>query len=90
MACTRRPDLLDDTALRSGRIGEKIYVPPPGREKHRIFFKLFLSDKPVSGEIDYDRLADLTETSQAGCYSGDDIGRYLVTSMRQNDVGHGF
>ncbi|MEM2189277.1 MAG: ATP-binding protein, partial [Nitrososphaerota archaeon] len=73
VACTNRPDLLDDAALRPGRIGEKIYVPPPGREERKALFRLFLSGKPVSGEIDYDRLADLTEASQVGYYSGDDI-----------------
>lgn len=73
LVCTNRPDLIEDAALRPGRIGEKIYVPPPDRKARMELFRKFLSDKPVEGGVDYEKLANLTEPNSVGHYSGDDI-----------------
>ncbi len=59
VAATNRPQLIDTALLRAGRMDKRIFVPPPDGEARRDLFRLFLSDRPV-GEIDYDKLSDLT------------------------------
>lgn len=73
VACTNRPDLIDAATLRPGRLGEKVYVPPPDGKGRIELFKVFLSDKPVEGNVDFEKLAAMTEPNQIGYYSGDDI-----------------
>lgn len=73
IACTNRPDMIDEAALRPGRLGTQIYVPPPSYEERKELFNLFLAGKSIEPPIDYGRLAHLTEPNQIGYYSGDDI-----------------
>lgn len=59
--CTsNRPDKIDPAVLRTGRIDKLVYVPMPDEEARREMFKLHLKGRP-SENIDYDRLAKLTE-----------------------------
>ena len=59
--CTsNRPDKIDPAVLRTGRIDKLVYVPMPDEEARREMFRLHLKDRPCEN-IDYDRLAKLTE-----------------------------
>ena len=59
--CTsNRPDKIDPAVLRTGRIDKLVYVPMPDEEARREMFKLHMQGRP-SEEIDFDRLAKLTE-----------------------------
>ena len=60
VATTNRPDKIDPAVLRTGRIDKQVYVPLPDREARREMFLLHLQGRPC-GEIDADRLADLSE-----------------------------
>lgn len=60
VAATNRPHLIDTALLRAGRMDKRIMVPPPDKEARVELFKLFLSERPTK-DIDYDRLATLTE-----------------------------
>lgn len=60
VAATNRPHLIDTALLRAGRMDKRILVSPPDLEARIELFKLFLSERPIS-EIDYQRLAELTE-----------------------------
>lgn len=60
VAATNRPQLIDTALLRAGRMDKRIFVPPPDTEARHDLFKLFLADRPI-GDIDYDKLAELTD-----------------------------
>ena len=60
IATTNRPDKIDPAVLRTGRIDKHVYVPLPDREARKEMFILHLQGRPL-GEIDYDKLADMTE-----------------------------
>lgn len=60
IATSNRPDMIDPAVLRTGRIDKLVYVPMPDKEARREMFKLHLSGRPC-GEIDSERLADLTD-----------------------------
>jgi len=40
--------------LRLGRFGEKIYVPPPDLVARKKLFELYLKNRPLSNDINYD------------------------------------
>jgi transitional endoplasmic reticulum ATPase len=52
--------MIDPAVLRTGRIDKMVYVPMPDTEARKEMFKLHLEGRPC-GEIDADRLAELTE-----------------------------
>lgn len=60
IATSNRPDMIDPAVLRTGRIDKMVYVPMPDTEARKEMFKLHLEGRPC-GEIDADRLAELTE-----------------------------
>ena len=61
IAATNRPEMIDTAFLRAGRVDYKIYVPPPDYEARRELFNIYLKNKPVEIDIDYDFLAKKTE-----------------------------
>lgn len=61
IASSNRPDLIDPAILRKGRIDHVIYIPLPDKEARKGMFELYLQDRPTEGDIDYLRLAELTE-----------------------------
>jgi len=61
IATTNRPDRIDPAALRTGRFDKLIYVPPPDFQARMALFNLFLSERPISSEINIKELAKLTE-----------------------------
>ncbi len=68
IGATNEPWSIDPAALRPGRFDEKIYVPPPDFGSRRKIFELNLKGKPLSSDVDLDKLAELTDG-----YSGADI-----------------
>ncbi|MGC8644808.1 MAG: AAA family ATPase [Thermoplasmata archaeon] len=69
VGATNAPWLLDPAAIRSGRFSSFIYVPPPDRKLRMELFKRYLRGRPVSENVDFERLADLTSSY----YSSSDI-----------------
>lgn len=61
LAATNHPERIDKAILRTGRIDEIIYVDMPDAKARESLFRLALSKLPVAENIDFERLAALTE-----------------------------
>lgn len=61
LAATNRPDLLDPALLRPGRMDRKVYVSPPDLESRKQIFMNRLKNLPCASDVDFDRLAELTD-----------------------------
>ena len=61
IASSNRPDLIDPAILRKGRMDKIIYIPVPDKEARQGIFEIHMKDRPASNDIDYTRLADMTE-----------------------------
>jgi transitional endoplasmic reticulum ATPase len=68
MAATNRPELVDPALLRPGRFDKILYVPLPDLSARSAILKLYVNKHPHDENIDYLRLAQLTEG-----YSGADL-----------------
>lgn len=70
LAATNHPERIDKAVLRSGRIDEMIYIDMPDAEARNSLFRLALSNLPAEEDIDYERLASLTDgyTCSDICY----------------------
>lgn len=61
IATTNRPDQLDDAVTRSGRMDDRIEVPPPDGKTRVEILKVQLQDRPVDVEsIDWEDIEQLT------------------------------
>lgn len=72
IASSNRPDLIDPAILRKGRIDQVVYIPVPDKEAREGIFRIHMADRPATGDIDFDKLAFLTEN-----YVASDIA-YIV------------
>lgn len=72
IAATNHPESIDRALLRTGRIDEMIYIGMPEKEARESLFRLLLSKLPSDKDIDYGKLADLTQG-----YNCSDI-KYIV------------
>ena len=72
IASSNRPDLIDPAIRRKGRLDQMIYIPVPDAEAREGIFKIHMDDRPVAGNINYKRLAELTQN-----YVASDIA-YIV------------
>ncbi|MEM4577167.1 MAG: AAA family ATPase, partial [Candidatus Nezhaarchaeales archaeon] len=68
IAATNRPDIIDPALLRPGRFDRLIYVPPPDAKAREEIFRIHLRGKPLSDDVDVQKLVSLTEG-----YTGADI-----------------
>jgi len=68
VGATNAPNMLDPSLLRPGRFDKLIYMPLPDAHGRAEIFRYYLSKLPIGNDIDYDKLAELTER-----YSGADI-----------------
>lgn len=66
---------IDEAVIRTGRFDKKIYVPLPDFDARKGLFKIALIDRPYDKDIDFDRLASLTEN-----YTSADIVEGIVES----------
>ncbi len=61
VATSNRPDKIDPAVLRTGRLDKQIFVPLPDYEARKEMFGLYLNGRPQEGEIDYDKLSNMTD-----------------------------
>lgn len=61
LAATNHPERIDKAVLRTGRIDELIYVDMPDMEARESLFRLTLAKLPTADDIDYKKLASITE-----------------------------
>jgi len=64
---------IDEAVMRPGRFDKKIYVPLPDFDARKGIFKIALIDRPHDKDIDFEKLASLTEN-----YSSADIVEGIV------------
>jgi transitional endoplasmic reticulum ATPase len=60
VGATNVPQLLDSSIMRPGRFDKIIYMPLPDQDGRKLIFKHYLAGLPVSKDIAYDQLANLT------------------------------
>ena len=78
IAATNRPTIIDQSILRTGRIDERIYVGMPDEKAREALFRLELSKLPAAADIDYQKLANMTEG-----YNCSDISYIVKVASRQ-------
>jgi len=61
IGATNTPETLDPALLRPGRFDRILYVAPPTKEARIELFKKELKNRPIDPNIDYEKLAELTE-----------------------------
>jgi transitional endoplasmic reticulum ATPase len=83
VGATNRPQMIDSAILRSGRMDKRIFVPPPDFEARKELFRMFLFGRPYDTNIDFDRLAKITEN-----YVGSDIELIVTEAARAAVLGN--
>jgi len=68
IGATNRPDILDPAIMRPGRLDQLIYIPLPDFDSRVAIFKANLRKSPVSDDIDFLHLANITDQ-----FSGADV-----------------
>ena len=61
IAATNEPEKIDEAIKRVGRFDKTIFVPPPDAEAREEFMKKSLDGKYIESNINYKKLAELTE-----------------------------
>ena len=61
IAASNRPEKIDPAVLRTGRVDRVIYLSPPDYQARKAMFELYLKDRPVDLDVDYDALSNKTE-----------------------------
>lgn len=77
VGATNRPHMIDSAILRSGRMDKRIYIPAPDFEARRELFKICLSGRPYNKDIDFEKLAKMTEN-----YVSSDIELIVTQAAR--------
>ncbi|HEX9037514.1 MAG TPA: AAA family ATPase [Ktedonobacterales bacterium] len=78
IGATNYPNLIDPAAMRPGRFDKMIYVSAPDQAARRAIFASYMSNKPVAGEIDLDKLAARSER-----FTGADIQLACTEAARK-------
>lgn len=60
IAATNAPEKIDPAILRTGRIDKVAYIGPPDYEARKEMFKLYLKERPIDTDINYETLANMT------------------------------
>ena len=60
IAATNRPDILDPALLRPGRFDRQVTVDRPDVKGRERILRVHAANKPLKGEVDFERLAKLT------------------------------
>lgn len=79
---TNKPETIDIAALRAGRIEKLFYIPPPDDQARKELFELYLKNRPKESDIDFDKLASLTED-----YVSSDI-KLIVDQASRKAIKH--
>lgn len=61
IGATNKPDMLDEAAMRAGRLEYHYYIAPPDIETRAKIFQLSLRNRETASSIDFNKLAELTE-----------------------------
>jgi transitional endoplasmic reticulum ATPase len=61
LAATNRIDMVDPALLRPGRFDKIVNVPLPDKEARRGILQIQLKGKPISKDVDVERLVEMTE-----------------------------
>ena len=77
VGATNRPHMIDAAILRAGRMDKRIYIGPPDIEARRDMFKICLSGRPYDKDIDFEKLAEISEN-----YVGSDIELIVTEAAR--------
>ena len=64
--------------MRTGRIDKVVYVGPPDYEARVEMFKLYLKERPIGTDIDYETLANMTRD-----YVSSDI-KFITNEVSRN------
>jgi len=76
IAATNRSDMIDPALLRPGRFDRIVYVPLPDKTTRKKILELHSSDKPISKDINFEKIAELTEG-----FSGADMSSVVNTAI---------
>jgi transitional endoplasmic reticulum ATPase len=82
LGATNRIDMLDAAVLRPGRFDRIIELSTPDRAARREIFRVHLMNKPVSGKVDWEKLADATE-GRSGADVAAICSRAAMASVRR-------
>jgi cell division protease FtsH len=61
IAATNMPEILDKALLRPGRFDRVVYVPYPDFNSRLELFKIYTNHLPISSDIDFEKIAGLTQ-----------------------------
>ncbi len=61
IAATNRSDMIDPALLRPGRFDRIVYVPLPDKTTRKKIIEIHSSYKPISKDIDFEKISELTE-----------------------------
>ena len=82
---TNRPDILDNSLLRTGRLDLVLYVPPPDEKSRLEIIKILTKKMPLSTDVKLEEIAVATQN-----YTGADLAALCreaaVHAMRNNAV----
>jgi len=81
IAATNRPWMVDSAFLRPGRFGTHYRVDLPNKEARIQLFRMKMKDLPVSPDLDYDHLAEITDGFNCA-----DIADGFVEKMKQSAI----
>jgi len=85
LGITNRPDILDTSLLRTGRLDLKLYVPPPDEKGRLEIIKILTEKMPLSSDVKLQEIAVATQN-----YSGADLASLCreaaVHAMRNNST----
>ncbi len=65
---TSRPDVLDRSLLRTGRLDLALYASAPNKQDRLDIIKILVSKMPLANDVDLDKIASMTQN-----YTGADI-----------------
>jgi transitional endoplasmic reticulum ATPase len=84
LGISNRPDLIDTSLLRPGRLDLILFIPPPDEKGRLEMIKILTRTMPLSGDVDLNEIAVATKN-----YSGADlvaICREAAVHAMQNDA----
>ena len=84
IAATNEPQKVDSALRRAGRMDKNIFVGPPDKDARRELFKMNLENIYAEKDIDYDKLASLTENYTAPEIKQIIIRQAALKALKQN------
>jgi len=76
LAATNRPDMIDTALLRPGRFDRIVFVPNPDKRTRKKILEIYVTDKPIGTDVDFEKLADISDG-----FSGADTSAIVNTAV---------